>query len=41
MTGNEFLYSDQREKELAHGEKETIVANQSPASNPEMSVAGK
>jgi Protein of unknown function (DUF2911) len=41
MTGNEFLYSDQREKELAHGEKETIVANQSPASNPEMSMVGK
>ena len=41
LTGNEFLYSDQREKELAHAEKETIVANQSPAPNPEMSVAGK
>jgi hypothetical protein len=28
VTGNEFLYSDQREKELAHAEQETIVANQ-------------
>jgi len=28
LTGNEFRYSDQREKELAHAEQQTIVANQ-------------
>ena len=28
LTGNEFLYSDQKEKELAHAEQQTIVANQ-------------
>jgi Protein of unknown function (DUF2911) len=27
LTGNEFLYSDHREKELAHAEQRTIVAN--------------
>ena len=27
LTGNEFRYSDQTEKELAHAEQETIVAN--------------
>jgi hypothetical protein len=26
LTGNEFLYSDHREKELAHAEQRTIVA---------------
>src|SRR6266576_5663808 len=30
LTGNEFLYSDQKEKELAHAEQQTIVANQPP-----------
>jgi Protein of unknown function (DUF2911) len=28
LTGNEFLYTDHREKELAHAEQQTIVANQ-------------
>ena len=27
LTGNEFLYSDHREKELAHAEQRIIVAN--------------
>jgi hypothetical protein len=41
LTGNEFLYSDHREKELAHAEQRTIVANQQPTANPEISAAGK
>ena len=41
LTGNEFLYSDHREKELAHAEQRTIVANQQPTANPEMSAVGK
>jgi hypothetical protein len=28
LTGNEFLYSHHREKELTHAERRTIVANQ-------------
>jgi Protein of unknown function (DUF2911) len=28
LTGNEFLYPDHKEKELAHAEQRTIVANQ-------------
>jgi len=40
LTGNEFLYSDQKEKELAHAEQQTIVANQPPTSNSEMPGAG-
>ena len=41
LAGNEFLYSDHREKELAHAEQRTIVANQQLTSNPEMSRVGK
>jgi hypothetical protein len=41
LTGNEFLYSDHREKDLAHAEQRTIMANQPLASNPEMSGVGK
>jgi hypothetical protein len=40
LTGNEFLYSNQKEKELAHAEHQTIVANQPPTSNSEMPGAG-
>ena len=40
LTGNEFLYSSQKEKELAHAEQQTIVANQQPTSNSEMPGAG-
>jgi hypothetical protein len=40
LTGNEFLYSSQKEKELAHAEQQTIVANQPPTSNSEMPGAG-
>jgi len=40
LTGNEFLYSAQKEKELAHAEQQTIVANQPPTSNSEMPGAG-
>jgi len=40
LTGNEFLYSDQKEKELAHAEQQTIVAHQQPPSNSEMPGAG-
>jgi hypothetical protein len=41
LTGNEFLYTDHKERELAHAEQQTIVANQQPTSNPEMSGVGK
>jgi Protein of unknown function (DUF2911) len=41
LTGNKFLYSDHREKELAHAKQRTIVANQQPTANTEMSAAGK
>ena len=41
LTGNEFLYSDHREKELAHAEKRIIVANQQTTANPELSAVGK
>jgi Protein of unknown function (DUF2911) len=41
LTGNEFLYSDHREKELAHAEQRTIVADQQPTYNSEMSGVGK
>jgi len=40
LTGNEFLYSDQREKELAHAEQQIIVANQPSTSDSEMPGAG-
>jgi len=40
LTGNEFLYSDQKEKELAHAEQQIIVANQPSTSDSEMPGAG-
>jgi len=40
LTGNEFLYSDQKEKELAHAEQKNIVANQPSTSDSEMPGAG-
>ena len=41
LTGSEFLYTDHKERELVHAEQRTIVANQQPTSNPEMSGVGK
>jgi Protein of unknown function (DUF2911) len=41
LTGNEFLYSDHREKDLAHAEQRTILADQQPTANPEMFRVGK
>src|SRR4029077_4484944 len=40
LTGNEFLYSDQKEKELAHAKQQIIVANQPSTSDSEMPGAG-
>jgi len=40
LTGNEFLYSDQKEKELAHAEQQIIVTNQPSTSDSEMPGAG-
>ncbi len=39
-TGNEFLYSKQKEKELAQDQQATIVANQPTASNSGATGAG-
>ena len=38
--GNEFLYSKQTEKELAHDRKETIVANHQTVPNSDAPMAG-
>jgi hypothetical protein len=40
MTGNEFLYSPQEEKELAQDKQEMVVANQQTTSNSETTGAG-
>ena len=39
-TGNEFLYSKQKEKELAQVKQQTIVANQATVSNSDIGGAG-
>jgi hypothetical protein len=39
-TGNEFLYSKQKEKELAQDKQQTIVANQPTVSNSDIAGAG-
>ena len=39
-TGNEFLYSKQKEKELAQDKQQTIVANQATVSNSDIGGAG-
>jgi hypothetical protein len=39
LTGNEFQYSDQKEKELAQDWQQTVVANQQPTSNSEITGA--
>ncbi len=39
-TGNEFLYSKQKEKELAQVKQQTIVANQATVSNADIGRAG-
>jgi Protein of unknown function (DUF2911) len=36
LTGHEFVYSDQQEKQLAQDAQQTIVANQSTNANSEM-----
>src|SRR5713101_5522362 len=38
--GNEFLYSTQMEKELAHDTKQTVVANRQKVSNSDSTGAG-
>jgi hypothetical protein len=40
VTGNEFVYSKQTEKQLAQDRQETIVVNQAPGSNSESTGAG-
>ena len=40
VTGNEFLYSNQKEKELAQDKQQTIVADEGKGSNSEISGAG-
>jgi hypothetical protein len=39
-TGNEFLYPDQKEKELAQDKQQTIVADQPTVSNSDAAGAG-
>jgi len=39
-TGNEFLYPQEKEKELAHDKQQTIVTNYSTASNSDTTGAG-
>ena len=40
VSGNEFLYSSQEEKELAQDKQQTVVANQQTTSNSEAAGAG-
>ena len=40
LIGNEFVYSKQEEKELAHDTRHTIVANQHTLANAETTGAG-
>jgi hypothetical protein len=39
-TGNEFVYPQQKEKELAHDRQQTVVTNQPTASNSDATSAG-
>ena len=39
-TGNEFLYSREKRKELAQDRQQTIVANQQPATDSDTTGAG-
>jgi len=40
LTGHEFVYSKQREKELAQDRQQTVVANQRPTSNADSAGMG-
>jgi hypothetical protein len=40
VTGNEFLYSKQKEKELAQDEQQTIVADQRKGANADITGVG-
>jgi hypothetical protein len=40
VTGNEFVYSKQKEKELAQDKQQTIVPDEGKGSNSEISGAG-
>ena len=41
LTGNESCISTTERRNFAHAEQRTIVANQQPTANPEMSGVGK